>query len=421
MDSEKLGEMATVTAGTSPKGELINSQGLGLPFFQGTKEFGDLFPTAERFTEHPVRVAKKGEILIGVRAPVGEVNFALQDSAIGRGVMAVNAKNPQHENFLFYYLKNLEGKWDSLGSTGSVFENLSAATLREISVPGGLHKKQIGDVLLNLDLKIQANRSLSKTLEGIAQTVFKSWFIDFDPVSAKMAGGKPVGMDDATAALFPESMEESEIGLIPMGWKMTKLGEILSALESGKRPRGGAQADGIPSIGAESVRSIGQFNYAAAKFIPSDFYFEMPSGKVRAFDVLIYKDGAGAGSYVTMFGEGFPFEEFAINEHVFLLRSEVVPQSFLFHWLNQVAQKNLMIELAQKSAQPGLNQQDTKSIPVLVPSREILRAFSELVDPLLKGIMWNSKQSKSLEDIRNSLLPRLISGKLQIPEEMLAS
>jgi type I restriction enzyme S subunit len=257
--------------------------------------------------------------------------------------------------------------------------------------------------------------------ERIAQTIFKSWFIDFDPVKAKMEGEKPSSMPDETASLFPDSLEESDFGLVPKGWRFGTLGEILSALESGKRPRGGAQDKGIPSIGAESVRGIGHFNYAATKYIPIDFYAGMPTGKVQSFDVLVYKDGAGAGSFVTMFGEGFPFEEFAINEHVFLLRSTDVPQSFLYHWLSQDAQKKLMIQLAQKSAQPGLNQQDTKSIPILIPSTEILTAFSNLIDPMMQVIMWNSKQGNSLSSIRDSLLPRLVSGELEIPEELLAS
>jgi type I restriction enzyme S subunit len=122
-----------------------------------------------------------------------------------------------------------------------------------------------------------------------------------------------------------------------------------------------------------------------------------------------------------MFGEGFPFEKFAINEHVFLLRSDSLPQSFLYFWLSEKKQKRLMIELAQKSAQPGLNQQDTKSIPILVPSNKVCEAFEEITRPMISYVLKNSKQDKELETLRDTLLPRLISGELQIPEEMFAS
>jgi type I restriction enzyme S subunit len=224
MTFETLQDIALVIPGTSPKGELINSAGLGLPFFQGSKEFNELYPVPERYTEFPVKVANSGDILISVRAPVGEVNIAQEDCSIGRGVMSVRAKNKSEQIFLFYFLKSLQGKWDSLGSTGSVFENLSTVALNNVEIPAGLKRVAIGEILFKLDEKIASNRALSKTLEDIAQTLFKSWFMDFDPVKAKIAGEKPKGMGDATAALFPDSMEESQLGSIPKGWEVAPIG-----------------------------------------------------------------------------------------------------------------------------------------------------------------------------------------------------
>jgi len=237
----------------------------------------------------------------------------------------------------------------------------------------------------------------------------------------KMAGMKPSGMSTALAALFPDSMVESEIGLIPKGWEVKNLGDVLTALETGKRPRGGAQEEGIPSIGAESIRGLGKFNYSTTKYVSEEYYQRMPTGKVRPYDVLIYKDGAGAGSFVAMLGENFPFKEFAINEHVFLLRSNKVPQIYLFEWMNNSKQKRLMVELAQKSAQPGLNQQDTKAIPILVPSVQACKAYENAVKPIISCIMRNAIQNRTLEELRDSLLPRLISGELKISAELIAS
>jgi type I restriction enzyme S subunit len=135
--------------------------------------------------------------------------------------------------FIFYFLKNLQGKWDSLGSTGSVFENLSTNALSSVDLPSGLNREAIGKILFNIDKKIASNNALSKTLEDTAQTIFKSWFIDFDPVKAKMVGEKPAGMDAATAALFPESMEESELGLVPKGWEVLPSTDFFEVLSGG--------------------------------------------------------------------------------------------------------------------------------------------------------------------------------------------
>ena len=291
----------------------------------------------------------------------------------------------------------------------------------EIKVPEKRIQDYISELAFLFNSKINVNMALSKTLESIAQSIFKSWFIDFDPVHAKSRGEKPFGMDDETAALFPDTFEESELGMIPKGWSTSDLGEVLSVLESGKRPKGGAQSEGIPSIGAESIRNLGQFDFASTKYVSLQFFQSMNSGKVKPYDVLVYKDGAGAGAHVTMFGEGFPYEAFAINEHVFLLRSDQVPQSYLFFWLNNENYKFLMVELAQKSAQPGLNQKDMKSIPILKPESSVLSTFSKLLSPIVEMIMKNSLQNISLEQVREGLLPRLISGELQIPEELLVS
>jgi type I restriction enzyme S subunit len=371
---------------------------------------------------------QKGDILYSIAGSIGRCAIVPEELLPANTNQAIAIIRPikgaVDTEYLFYFLNNKVSQKDAFKRiVQSVQTNLSLAELGDLAIdlPDLAIQRSIAATMKSFDSKIELNKKKSKTIANIAGTIFRSWFIDLDPVVARMNGHEPKGMDSATASLFPSSMAESDSVLIPDGWKLGNLGDVLSTLESGKRPRGGAQKSGVPSIGAESIRGIGQFNYAATKYIPRDFFDGMPSGKVLPYDVLIYKDGAGAGSYVSMFGEGFPFKEFAINEHVFLARSTVVPQTYLFYWLNQEAQKALMIQLAQKSAQPGLNQQDTKSIPILVPSTEVLDAFSECVEPLIKAIMSYSLQSTTLESIREGLLPKLLSGELQIPKEMLAS
>ena len=367
----------------------------------------------------------EGDILFGKLRPYfRKVIVAPFDGICSTDIWVVKPRIGVDRNFLFYWMASEEFIASSTyASEGGRMPRAKWDWVCKFQLQRFTFQEQvaIGSILQVLDLKIAVNNALSKTLEDIAQTIFKSWFIDFDPVKAKMAGEKPVGMDAATAALFPDSMEESELGLIPEGWEVNTLGGVLTALESGKRARGGALGSGVPSIGAESIRSLGVFDFSSKKFVSDEFYEGLSTGKVQPFDVLIYKDGAGAGSHVSMFGEGFPFEKFAINEHVFLLRSETLPQNFLYFWMNDSKRKRLMIELAQKSAQPGLNQQDTKSIPILVPSKEICEAFDRMVKPMISLVLKNAAQNRKLAVLRDTLLPRLITGELQIPEDMLAS
>lgn len=367
----------------------------------------------------------EGDILFGKLRPYfRKVIIAPFDGICSTDIWVVQPKANIDRDFLFYWMASKEFiDSASVASEGTRMPRAKWDWVTQFEVPMKNHKEQISAArtLRLLDRKIQQNAILSETLEAIAQSIFKSWFIDFDPVHAQSRCEKPFGMDDATAALFPDSFEESEIGITPMGWRANVLGDVLSVLESGKRPKGGAQSVGVPSIGAESIRNLGQFDYASTKYVSQQFFQDMKSGKVNPYDVLIYKDGAGAGAHVTMFGEGFPYDSFAINEHVFLLRSNQAPQPYLFFWLKNEKYKSLMIELAQKSAQPGLNQKDMKSIPILIPDSFVLNAFSEIVSPIVKMIMKNSLQNVSLEQIREGLLPKLIYGDLPLTEELLVS
>lgn len=372
-------------------------------------------------------VPKRGDVLIAKDGSVLKHVFVVDEETKSAVLSSIAILRPDptkiDSNFLAYALQEPSLKAEILSNyvSGSGVPRIILRDFKNIKIPTPdiRVQRKVSEILKSLEEKIQVNNRISITLEQIAQTFFRSWFVDFDPVRSKGAGEPTAAMDSETSNLFPNSFQDSELGMIPFGWRVASLGSTLSTIESGKRPRGGSQLSGVPSVGAESVRRIGEFNYSATKYIPQEFYVEMPTGKVKPYDVLIYKDGAGAGSFVSMFGEGFPFDKFAINEHVFLLRSNQLPQIYLFHWLNQKSQKSLMVELAQKSAQPGLNQQDTKSIPILVPSEEVLQAFIRTVEPLIRAILLNSKQNKTLQELRDFLLPRLVSGELHIPDEML--
>jgi len=430
-EKKRLGDIAQIIGGGTPStkvseywdGDIAWLTPKDLSSFDGIYVArGSRSVTEAGLAASSAKMLPKASVLYTSRAPIGYVAIAEGAISTNQGFKSLVLKEGYVPEFLFYLLKASKTEIESHAS-GGTFAEISAKAFSDVELyfPPTKYQSKVADILLGLDEKIQTNKQLSKTLEDIAQTIFKSWFIDFDPVKAKMAGEKPVGMDAATAALFPDSMEDSELGFIPTAWAVRELGDVLLTIESGKRPKGGSQSSGVPSLGAESIRGLGEFDFSSTKFIPHVFYAGMPTGKVKPFDVLIYKDGAGAGSYVSMFGGNFPFAEYAINEHVFLLRANQIPQSYLYFWMNLDSQKRLMVELAQKSAQPGLNQKDMKSISTLVPSTEILNTFDNLMKPFIAQIMSNSAENQTLSKIRDALLPRLISGELQIPEEMLTS
>ena len=294
-----------------------------------------------------------------------------------------------------------------------------------MAVPPLATQEKIGTILKALDDKIELNRRMNAKLEEMARSLFRSWFVDFDPVRAKLDGRQPVGIDPATAALFPDHLEDSLLGKKPIGWDDTTLDNVLAVLETGGRPKGGVAGitSGVPSIGAESIVSVGAFDFGKTKYVPIEFYERMKKGRIDSHDVLLYKDGGRPGEYephVSMFGDGFPFEECSINEHVYRLRTnEHLSQEYLYFWMtSEFALAEMRIK-GTGVAIPGLNSTAVRSLAVLVPPQPIVEEFTRQAAPLVTRILSNAKLSRRLSILRDTLLPKLLSGEVSVADAAL--
>jgi type I restriction enzyme S subunit len=264
-------------------------------------------------------------------------------------------------------------------------------------VPPKAERKAVGIILAKLDEKIVLNKLLTTTLEDIAQTIFKSWFIDFDPIKAKMAGEKPVGMDDATAALFPGSMEESELGLIPSGWQVKLLGDLVTP-KKGKTITRATCVDGDVPVVAGGLQPA---------------YFHNTANVLQPA-ITVSASGANAG-YVRLYLEDIWASDCSY------INSEIT-QTVHFWYLFLSRNQELIYGMQQGAAQPHLYPSDLMRLKLSYPnSIDSVLKFEETVTPLFLEIGALKRQNESLRSLRDSLLPRLISGELQIPEEMLAS
>lgn len=161
----RLSDVAEVIPGTSPSGRDINDRGEGLPFYQGAKEFGTRHPRPERFTTAPVKTASVGDILLSVRAPVGRVNIADTDCAIGRGVMAVRPRDSADGPYIAAFLRMMGEAWDSHATDGTMFANLSKVGLEQLPVRWSLMRHKVAEVLGALDDAVEVSRSLIASLE----------------------------------------------------------------------------------------------------------------------------------------------------------------------------------------------------------------------------------------------------------------
>ena len=301
--------------------------------------------------------------------------------------------------FIEYQFRVLRSKLqhENVG-TGSVQDNINLRILDELRfpLPPLPEQRAFAHILGTLDDKIELNRRMNETLERMARALFKSWFVDFDPVRAKMEGrwrpGESLpGLPAEHYDLFSDRLVDSELGELPEGWKVGTLGDGLATLETGNRPVGGVSGieAGMPSVGAESIERVGVFDYGKTKFVPWEFYDSMKRGVIKDGDVLIYKDGGRPGELspaVTYISHGFPFSEFCINEHVFRVRSSLFSQQLLYCYLTTPYAFWQMREFATGVAQPRLNQQAVESIAITMPGdTRVLRACEEEIGPILDG------------------------------------
>ena len=380
---------------------------------------GERFITELGLEKSSAKLLPANSLLFSSRAPIGYLAINAKPVATNQGFKSLILKDEFDVEF-FYYLFKQKTEFIKSFASGSTFQEVSGSVVKNLSflIPPKQEQEKISNILSKLDKKIELNQEMNENLEEIAKTLFKSWFIDFDPVRAK-AEGRPTGLSKEISDLFPDSFEKSELGEMPSGWQTKNLGQILTFLGSGKRPKGGASVtdDQIPSIGAENINFIGNYDYSKEKYVPRNFYENLKEKgiSIKDYDILIYKDGANIGRS-TIFGKGFPHKDCTINEHAHLLRSERGIQKYLYFYLSTKQSQEYLISLNTASAQPGINQTQLKTLNILKPEKKILEKFDVLVAPIVDLIFLNCLANNNLSDIRDALLPKLISGELKISD-----
>ena len=327
----------------------------------------------------------------------GGFGFGSTEFLVFRGINGIS-----DTDFVFYLsrspvVRNF-AEQNLIGTSGRQRVNKEAFSNLILFLPPLSTQHRIAEILSALDNKIELNRQTNVTLEAIAQSIFKEWFVDFN-------------YPGATGELV-----DSPLGPIPKGWRVARMGEVIVTIESGSRPKGGVGylSEGIPSIGAENIIGLGAYDYSKEKYVSEDFYSQMKNGIVKSGDVLLYKDGASIGRK-SLFMDDFPHKKCAINEHVFILRSnESINQIYLYFWLDQDFMTENIKSLNANSAQPGINRTGVSSMPIMIPDQFVVKEFEHLILPLLRKLFNNCKESVTLTQMRDSLLPKLLNGEIEV-------
>lgn len=309
--------------------------------------------------------------------------------------------------FISYQLRSKKAEnWLKMNSEGTTMPSLNQDILSRfpITILPTSDQKAIAHILGTLDDKIELNRNANETLEGIAKALFKSWFVDFDPVRAK-AEGRSTGLPDEISELFPGSFEESELGEIPNGWSLKpldKVADYLNGLALQKFPPKGDQTD-LPVIKIAQLRK--------GDAIDSDKCSDELGVEyvIKDGDVLFSWSGS---LLVDVWVGGIG----ALNQHLFKVTSQNFQKWFYYWWTKHHLEEFQAIAKSKATTMGHIQRKHLSEAMVVVPSEGILVEMNKVFAPILSRQIDGRLESRTLTSIRDALLPKLISGELRVPD-----
>jgi len=270
------------------------------------------------------------------------------------------------------------------------------------------------ELLEALDDRIALLREVNATLEAIAQALFKSWFVDFDPVRAKSQGLAPAGMDDATATLFPEGFEQSAQGLLPKGWRFAPVGDVVEGIYDGPHATPPESDEGPVFLGIKNLTGTG-LDFGEVRHIAESDFGQWTRRVLPAAGDIVFSYEATLGFFALV----PPGLRCCLGRRLALIRprSNAADGHFFFHQFIAAPFQRLLERHTIQGA--TVNRIALKHFPsylVMDPPSEVKAAFDATVAPIWARIHANQAQAQSLTEIRDTLLPRLISGQLRLPE-----
>ena len=403
----RLGDLISLRGGLAYKGEHISQSGTPM-VTMGCVDPGSRFKREGlkyyRGSFGASHTAKSGDIVIATRdvtqkrETIGCPCLIPDDLGSEEAVVATNTYLvTNHSNidnsFLYLLLKSPSYREQIVASAkGSTVIMITKDAIENHSflLPPPVEQKAIAHILGTLDDKIELNRKTNETLEGMAKALFKSWFVDFDPVRAK-AEGRPTGLPAEVSDLFPDSFEDSELGDIPSGWEVHLLGEAVSIQYGKNLPTLNLIPKGFPVFGGNGV--IG---------FHSDYLFE---------DVmtLVSCRGAASGAVLRSLPKSFVTNNSLVIDH----RNTSVPSQRYVEFFLSNTDTSVFVT---GSAQPQVTIDSIRHLPILIPQSRLVEVFQDDLAPIGIKALLVDRQSKCLASTRDALLPKLISGEIRIPD-----
>jgi type I restriction enzyme S subunit len=359
---------------------------------------------------HDTAAVKGPGVVLGRKGVVGSVFYVEEDYWPHDTSLWVKDFHGNYSRFVYYFFKSVAPQIARM-DVGSANPTLNRNHVHPMPIvwPPLAEQKAIADVLGALDDKIELNRRMNATLEAMARALFQSWFVDFDPVRAKLDGRHPAALDPATAGLFPDSFQDSPIGRIPTGWDAIPLYDTAQWVNGAafKSDDFCATGEGFPVI---KIAELKDGISVQTKWCQRD------AGADRIIDTgdLLYSWSGSPDTSLEAFlwsgGRGL------LNQHIFKVISPTAAEKRFVYYLLQ-SLRPVLVETARNKQTTGLGHvtiADMKRLLVCNPSKEVLAVFDLKISPIFDKAFTNTLESRTLATLRDALLPKLLSGKITI-------
>ena len=360
----------------------------------------------------------RGDVVFTHRGNIGQVAFVPKDSEFHRYVISQSQFYMRCDlsrvipEFVAMYFRSLEGQFKLLANSSqvgvpSIAQPVSYLRTIEIPLPSLPEQRAIADVFGTLDNKVELNRRMNETLEEMARALFKSWFVDFDPVRAKMEGrwrsGESLpGLPTELYDLFPDRLVHSALGLIPEGWKASALGEVV---DHPRRSVGPDQLDPeTPLLSLQHMpkKSIALTGWSTASGVGST-KLKFKQGEILFGKLRPYFHKVGVA----------PVDGVCSTDIVVLAPKGRVWSAFVLGHVSSAAFVDYANRTSTGTRMPRANWKDMSRYDLALPSDSVAKALTAFVAPLIERINVNIHESRKLAGVRDTLLPQLVSGELR--------